>query len=83
MVMGVFAEIRNGFECFCKCNIFVFQIWVKKNYVVFWYLGMYVFSTKHAKSQQQQKNEKNKQYEKNGNKRGRVPPGGEMYSVKK
>ena len=26
MVMGVFAEIRNGFECFCKCNIFVFQI---------------------------------------------------------
>ena len=62
---------------------FFFQIWVKKNYVVFWYLGMYVFSTKHAKSQQQQKNEKNKQYEKNGNKRGRVPPGGEMYSVKK
>ena len=31
MVMGVLAEIRNGFECFCKCNIFVFQIWVKKN----------------------------------------------------
>ena len=31
MVMGVFAEIRKGFECFCKCNIFVFQIWVKKN----------------------------------------------------
>ena len=30
---GVFAEIRNGFECFCKCNIFVFQIWVKKNSV--------------------------------------------------
>ena len=26
MVMGVFAEIRNGSECFCKCNIFVFQI---------------------------------------------------------
>ena len=24
MVMGVFAEIRNGFECFCKCSIFVF-----------------------------------------------------------
>ena len=23
MVMGVFAEIMNGFECFCKCNIFV------------------------------------------------------------
>ena len=42
MVMGVFAEIRNGFERFCKCNIFVFQIWVKKNSVVFWYLGMYV-----------------------------------------
>ena len=42
MVMGVFAEIRNGFECFCKCNIFVFQVWVKKNSVVFWYLGMYV-----------------------------------------
>ena len=42
MVMGVFAEIRNGFECFCKCNILVFQIWVKKNSVVFWYLGMYV-----------------------------------------
>ena len=37
MVMGVFAEIRNGFECFCKCIIFVFQIWVKKNSVVFWY----------------------------------------------
>ena len=33
MVMGVFAEIRNGFECFCKCSIFVFQIWVKKNSV--------------------------------------------------
>ena len=31
VVMDVFAEIRNGFECFCKCNIFVFQIWVKKN----------------------------------------------------
>ena len=31
MVMGVFAEIRNGFECFCKCNILVFRIWVKKN----------------------------------------------------
>ena len=30
MVMDVFAEIRNGFECFCKCNIFVFQIWVNK-----------------------------------------------------
>ena len=27
----MFAEIRNGFECFRKCNIFVFQIWVKKN----------------------------------------------------
>ena len=33
MVMGVSAKIRNGFECFCKCNIFVFQIWVKKNSV--------------------------------------------------
>ena len=33
MVMGLFAEIRNGFECFCKCNIFVFQIWVKQNSV--------------------------------------------------
>ena len=22
--MGVSAEERNGFECFCKCNIFVF-----------------------------------------------------------
>ena len=33
LVMSVFAEIRNGFECFCKCNIFVFQIWVKKNSV--------------------------------------------------
>ena len=42
MVMGVFAEIRNGFECFCKCNILVFQIWVKKNSVVFWYLEMHV-----------------------------------------
>ena len=31
--MSVFAEIRNGFECFCKCNILVFQIWVKKNSV--------------------------------------------------
>ena len=31
MAMGVFAEIRNGFECFCKCNIPVFLIWVKKN----------------------------------------------------
>ena len=29
--MGVFAEIKNGFECYFKCNIFVFQIWVKKN----------------------------------------------------
>ena len=29
--MGVFAEIRNGFECFCKCNIFVFQIRVTNN----------------------------------------------------
>ena len=37
MVMSVLAEIRNGFECFCKCNIFVFQIWVKKNSVVFWF----------------------------------------------
>ena len=44
MVMGVFAEIRNGFECFCKCNIFVFQIWVKKNSVVFWYLGNVCFN---------------------------------------
>ena len=35
MVMGVFAETWNGFECFCKCNIFVFQIGVKKNSVVF------------------------------------------------
>ena len=33
MVMGMFAEIMNGFECFCKCNLFVFQIWVKKNSV--------------------------------------------------
>ena len=24
--MGVFAEIRNAFECFCKCNIFVWEI---------------------------------------------------------
>ena len=24
MVMGVFAEIRNGFECFCKCKQFCF-----------------------------------------------------------
>ena len=24
MVMGVIAELKNGFECFCKCNIFVF-----------------------------------------------------------
>ena len=24
MVMGVFAEIRNGFECFCNCNILFF-----------------------------------------------------------
>ena len=39
--MGVFAEIRNGFGCFCKRNIFVFQIWVN-NSVVFWYSGMYV-----------------------------------------
>ena len=31
MAMSVFAEIRNRFESFCKCNIFVFQIWVKKN----------------------------------------------------
>ena len=42
MVMGVFAEIRIGFESFCKCNIFIFQIWVKKNSVVFWYLEMHV-----------------------------------------
>ena len=41
MVMGVFAETRNGFECFYKCNIFVFQIWVN-NSVVFWCSGMYV-----------------------------------------
>ena len=35
MVMGVlnFAEIRNGFECFCKCNIFVFQSWINNNSV--------------------------------------------------
>ena len=42
MVMGVFAEICNGFDCFSKCNIFVFQIWIKKNSVVFRNLGMYV-----------------------------------------
>ena len=42
MVMDVFAEIRNGFEYFSKCNIFAFQLWVRKNSVVFWYLGMYV-----------------------------------------
>ena len=24
MVMGVFAEIRNGFECFCKMRYFRF-----------------------------------------------------------
>ena len=43
MVMGVFAEIRNRLECFCKCNIFVFQIWVKKNSVMFWYWGMFQY----------------------------------------
>ena len=38
MVMNVFAEIRNVFECFWKCNIVVFQIWVKKlcNILIFW-----------------------------------------------
>ena len=43
MVLGVFAEIRNRLECFCKCNIFVFQIWVKKNSVMFWYWGMFQY----------------------------------------
>ena len=43
MVVGVFAEIRNRLECFCKCNIFVFQIWVKKNSVMFWYWGMFQY----------------------------------------
>ena len=33
MVVCVFAKLRNGCECFCKCNIFVFKIWVKKNSV--------------------------------------------------
>ena len=42
MVMGVFEEMSYGFKYFCKCNISVFQIWVKKNSVVFWYLGMHV-----------------------------------------
>ena len=42
MVMVVFAEIRNGFECSCKCNIFVFQIWVQKNSLVFRYLEMHI-----------------------------------------
>ena len=42
MVMSVFAEIINGFECFCKCNILFSRFWVKNNSVVFWYLGMYV-----------------------------------------
>ena len=49
MVMGVFAEIRNGFECFYKCNIFCFQIWVN-NSVVFWYSGMYVTKSSPDKS---------------------------------
>ena len=42
MAMGVFAEIRNGFERLCKYNIFVFQIWVKKNTAVIRCLEMYV-----------------------------------------
>ena len=32
MVIDVFADRNKEWsECFCKCNIFVFQIWVKKN----------------------------------------------------
>ena len=43
MVMGVFAETRNGFECFYNCNIFCFPDLGKQfSTVVFWYSAMYV-----------------------------------------
>ena len=45
MVMGVFAEIRNGFECFCKCNIFCFPDSGKEKLRVFSYLGMFQYSS--------------------------------------
>ena len=41
--MGVFAETRNGFECFYNCNIFCFPDLGKQfSTVVFWYSAMYV-----------------------------------------